>query len=304
LIDGYNLIFRCFYGINSPLNSPQDGMPTQALYGWLRAVWRLQDAQRANRSLAFFDLGPPARQLALHPEYKAQRKPTPEGLVQQVPWIKVLCQAMGTTVIERHGTEADELLAATARHITQSGAADKAIIVSADKDFAQVLEQDRIIQLLPPAPGHEHWQVLQANDVVAKWGVRHTQMADWLALVGDAADNIPGLPGVGPKTACQWLGHYGSLENLLEATATADTAVQGPIAQRFLPLIAQHRDLLLRNKALVQFEYPPLDPLPAAPAPDVAALRKLLTTWGMHAGLKELDKRYPAQSDFLSALLP
>jgi len=137
LIDGFNLAFRAFYGMPE-LTRSSDGFPTGALHGWVKTLWRLIDEQRpSGGALVFFDLGGSQERLALHPEYKAQRRETPEALTQQLPFIRELTRAMGLGGIEREGVESDDLLAAQA--VALAHGCDTVRIVSADKDFAQVV---------------------------------------------------------------------------------------------------------------------------------------------------------------------
>ena len=214
LIDGFNLAYRCFFAL--PELTRADGHPTGALHGWVKSIWRLQDQERPLRSIAFFDLGGAQDRLALLPEYKAQRKEMPEPLQKQVPLIKELTRLMGLVGIEVEGVESDDLLAAKACAVAKAG--DEALIVSADKDFAQIVGE-RIRILLPPPPGNPKagWRFMDTAGVVEKFGVEPRQIADYLALVGDTSDNIPGLYGVGPKTAAKWLLAHGSLESVIGA---------------------------------------------------------------------------------------
>ena len=202
LVDGFNIAYRCFFAV--PELTRADGFPTNAVHGWVKSLWRLADQERPAATLVFFDLGGAQDRLALHPEYKAQREEMPEALVKQLPYIKAVTRAMGLVGVEKAGVESDDLVASQAVHLAALG--HEVLIVSADKDFAQIVGE-RINMLLPPPSANPKlgWRRLDAAGVEEKFGIPPAQIAGYLALVGDTSDNIPGIEGVGPKTAVKWL---------------------------------------------------------------------------------------------------
>ena len=135
LVDGFNLAYRCFFAI--PELARADGFPTNALHGWVKSLWRLEDQEKPERVLVFFDLGGAQDRLALLPEYKAQREEMPDPLAKQIPVIKSLTRAMGLGGVEQDGVESDDLLASYAAAL--AGRGHEVLIVSSDKDFAQVV---------------------------------------------------------------------------------------------------------------------------------------------------------------------
>ena len=282
LVDGLNLAFRAFYGM--PELTRTDGFPTGALHGWVKSLWRLADDECPAATLVFFDLGGSQDRLAIHPEYKAQRQETPEALVQQLPFVKSLTRAMGLVGIEQHGVESDDLLASQAVKLAEAG--HEVLIVSADKDFAQVVD-DRIKMLLPPTPANPKagWRLMDAEGVLQKFGVTPAQIADYLALVGDTADNIPGLAGVGPKTAAKWLQAYGDLEGVI---AHANEVKP----DRFREKITADAERLRMNLQLTRFDLN----LPTVAAeqtePQIGELLRLLEELEMKSTLNEARKRY------------
>src|SRR5687767_2817335 len=145
LVDGFNLAYRCFHAL--PELTRADGFPTGALHGWVKSLWKLIDQEKPDATLVFFDLGESLDRVALHAEYKAQRKPMPEPLQKQIDPIKGLTRAMGLAGIEVDGVESDDLLAAEAVTLAKNG--HEVIIVSSDKDFAQIVS-DKIKIMLPP----------------------------------------------------------------------------------------------------------------------------------------------------------
>jgi DNA polymerase-1 len=287
LLDGFNLAFRAFYGM--PELTRADGFPTGAVHGWVKTIWRLQDQEKPGATLAFFDLGGAQDRLALLPEYKAQRKETPPPLVQQLPVIKELTRAMGLVGIELDGVESDDLLASQARVLANAG--HDVLIVSADKDFAQMVD-DRIRILLPPPTANPKlgWRVLDAAGVTEKFGVPPAQIADLLALVGGTSDNIPGINGVGPKTAAKWLGEFGDLAGVL-----AHAEALNP--ERFRAAVAAETDKLRRNLRLttLRTDCPMVTAAPGVP--DAASVFALLEAMEMRSSLAEARRRYSGQGE-------
>lgn len=287
LVDGYNMAFRAFYGM--PELTRSDGFPTGALHGWIKTMWKLQDQEKPDGMLVFFDLGGSTHRLALHPEYKAQRKETPAPLEQQMPVIKDLTRAMGLVGVEVDGVESDDLLASHARMLAKAG--HDVLIVSADKDFAQCVDE-RIKILLPPPTANPKlgWRLLDAAGVVEKFGVPPAQIAEYLALIGDTSDNIPGVDGVGPKTAAKWFAEHKTLEGIIAGAATLKP-------DRFRELVAQAAERLRMNLVLTtlhpQAELPHVSPA----APERARLFELLRSLEMKSSLADAEKRYAAQAE-------
>lgn len=284
LLDGYNLAFRAFYAMPETLTR-SDGMPTGAIHGWVRTLWWLEDNQKADCAVTFFDLGGAARHEALLADYKAQRTEMPDAMRRQVPYMKQLSTLMGFGAIERDGVEADDLIATWCRRLTEEGHCVK--IVSADKDLGQCLRMDNVRQLLPPPTANPKlgWRELDPAGVEAKFGVPPRCVPDFLALVGDTSDNIPGLDGVGPKTAAKWLQQFYDLEGVI-----ANCGDLKPV--RFQSLVHQRRDDLRRNLKLTTLDFDvPTDSLECAPR-DAAAVVALLEELEMKRGVIDARQRY------------
>jgi DNA polymerase-1 len=281
LVDGYNLAFRAFYGM--PELRRADGFPTGALHGWVRSLWAVEDQLKPDRLVVAFDLGGAARQTALHADYKANRADTPADLERQIPALKRWVRACGHGPVEKEGIEADDLIAALAR--TQARAGHEVWVVSADKDFAQLIAPG-IFQLLPPPTANPRlgWRPLDRAAVEAKFGVPPECIAALLALVGDTADNIPGLRGVGPKTAAQWLRRYGNLEAII-----ANCGELQP--RRFQALVHAGRDDLRRNLAMTTLDDAHELPLEDLPPADPAAAIALLEEMDMPGTVNSLRRR-------------
>jgi DNA polymerase-1 len=282
LVDGFNLAYRCYFAI--PELTRADGLPTNAVHGWLKSLWRLADQEKPVATLVFFDLGGAQDRLALLPEYKAQREEMPAALVRQLPHIKAMTRAMGLVGVEKAGVESDDLLASQAVHLAAQG--HDVLIVSSDKDFAQIVGERIKIMLPPPSANPKiGWRRLDAAGVIEKFGVPAARIPDFLALVGDASDNIPGIEGVGPKTAARWLQHFGSLEGVI-----AHARELKP--ERFQESVCALSDLIRRNLKLTTLNLGLATIAAEKPAADPAELLRLLDELEMKSSLAEARQRY------------
>lgn len=282
LVDGFNLAYRCFHAL--PELTRTDGFPTGALHGWVKSLWKLIDQEKPDSTLVFFDLGESQDRIALLPEYKAQRKPMPDPLRQQIDPIKALTRAMGLAGIEAEGVESDDLLASEAVKLARAG--HEVMIVSGDKDFAQIVD-DRVKIMLPPPSANPKlgWRLLDAAGVQEKFGVPPTQIADYLALVGDTSDNIPGLDGVGPKTASKWLAECSSVEGVIAKASELKP-------ERFRDAVAAQADRLRMNLKLTTLNLALPEVKPEWRTPQPEELFRLLGSFEMRSTLAEAQKRY------------
>jgi len=287
LVDGFNLAYRCFHAL--PELTSSQGFPTGALHGWVKSLWKLFDQEQPDATLVFFDLGESEDRVALHAAYKAQRKPMPDPLRQQIEPIKALTRAMGLAGIEQQGVESDDLLASEAVSLARAG--HDVVIVSSDKDFAQIVDERIKIMLPPPSANPKlGWRLLDAGGVREKFGVPPVQIAHYLALVGDTSDNIPGLDGVGPKTAARWLAECGgSVECVLEKAAALQP-------ERFRAMVAASAERLRLNLRLttLNLALPPVKPEWRTPNPE--ELYRLLESFEMRSTLADARKRYGADT--------
>lgn len=283
LVDGFNLAYRCFHAL--PELTRADGFPTGALHGWVKSLWKLIDQEKPDATLVFFDLGESQDRLALLAEYKAQRKPMPDPLRQQIEPIKTLTRAMGLAGIEEDGVESDDLLASEAVKLAERG--HDVVIVSSDKDFAQIVN-DKITIMLPPPSANPKlgWRRMDASGVQEKFGVPPAQIAHYLALVGDTSDNIPGLDGVGPKTAAKWLAECGgSVECVIEKAAELKP-------ERFREAVVQAAERLRVNLKLTTLNLNLPEVKPEWRTPQPAELFRLLDGYEMRSTAAEARKRY------------
>lgn len=293
LVDGFNLVFRSHFAMErSNLRRQSDQFPTGALHGWIKSLQDLREGQKPDRSVVFFDLGGSDRHLAVLPEYKGQRDDTPEDIILQLPEIKKLTALLGFEVIEKRGVEADDLIATAVQKLSAQG--HECVIVSADKDFGQCVG-GTVTQLAPPPTANPAlgWRHLDAAGVEEKFGVPPSLIADYLALIGDTSDNIPGLKGVGPKTAVKWLKQYGGLEAILAAADTIE-----PV--RFAEQIKTEADRIRSNLNLVRFQTHFEVELGGSVIEDTTAVAEFLLSMEMHSTLK----RYQAKHGLISSEVP
>ena len=215
LLDAYALIFRGYYAFikNPRINSK--GMDTSAIMGFMNSLFDVIRREKPDHLAVCFDKGGSEVRTEMYSEYKANRDATPEPIMIAVPYIQDILKAMHIPVVELPGCEADDIIGTLAKQAEKEGY--KTYMVTPDKDFAQLVSEN-IFMYRPARMGNgiEIWGI---PEVQKKFGVeRPEQVIDFLGMMGDSADNIPGLPGVGEKTAKKFLAEFGSMENLLANT--------------------------------------------------------------------------------------
>lgn len=209
LIDGHSILNRAFYGVPDLTNS--EGLHTNAIYGFLNIMFKILDEEKPEYLTVTFDVHAPTFRHEMYAEYKGTRKPMAEELRQQVPVIKEVLQAMNIEIIEQAGLEADDLLGTISRTCEEQGM-DVAII-SGDRDTLQLATEHVKIRIPKTKQGRTEVEDYYAADVKTAYGVTPVEFIDVKALMGDSSDNIPGVPGVGEKTATKIIQQYGSIEN-------------------------------------------------------------------------------------------
>ncbi len=210
LIDGLSILHRTFYGLPDLTNS--EGLHTGAVYGFINILYRLLQEEQPDSLIIAFDVSAPTFRHKLFEAYKGTRKPMPEELRQQIPLIKEVLDAMGVCRYEQAGLEADDILGTLARN----GEADgyDVTLVSGDRDLLQIATEKIMITIPKTQRGGTEIFRYHAEDVKAEWGVTPEQFIELKALMGDTADNIPGVPRVGEKTAKELMTTYGSIEEI------------------------------------------------------------------------------------------
>lgn len=216
LVDASNMFFRAFFAI-PPLTNDK-GMPTNALYGFLSMSLKLMREVRPEYLVYCFDRKEPSFREEMYPEYKAHREEMPDNLKPQIPYLRLLTERLGIPLLDAQGFEADDVIGTLARLGVKNHV--NVVIVSGDKDFAQLV-----------GPGISLYDTMKdvrtdVDGVKAKFGIRPDQMIDYLALVGDASDNVPGVRGVGPKGAQKLLGDFETLDGIYQNIDSIKGATQ------------------------------------------------------------------------------
>jgi len=279
IIDGHAYAYRAFHAIRD-LRSP-DGRPTNAVYGFVKMLAKLRTAVEPSHLIVVWDGGLSAERIAKLPEYKAQRPGMPDDLKPQLDEIVDYLKAVGVASFCRLGVEADDYIACLARRAVDAGMT--AVIASSDKDFMQLVSA-RVGLLNPNDKSETIWT---DGQVRAKAGVGPAQIVDWLSLTGDTVDNIPGVAGVGPKTATELLNQFGSVGALYGRLDEVKS-------ERLRGALREAADAVRRNQELVRLQ----DDLPCEFSPEALAekpadagrLRELYLRWGFKGLLAALDE--------------
>ena len=291
LIDGSSFLFRAYHAV-PPLSNPK-GEPTNAIYGVSNMLRKLINDYPTEYFTVVFDAPGKTFRNEIYDQYKAHRPPMPDDLRVQIEPLHQLIKAMGLPLIMESGVEADDVLGALAQHAAQQGF--KVIISTGDKDMAQLVTEQIILENTMSNTR------MDRQGVIDKFGVAPEQIIDYLALMGDTSDNIPGVPKVGPKTAAKWLEQYQTLENLV---ANADK-ITGKIGENLrasldqLPLAKQ----LTTIKTDLNLPYGMADL--KKQTIDTQALKEILIQLGFSSWVKTLDNQSsPATQDASSATAP
>ena len=275
LVDGSSYLYRAFHAIRDLSNSR--GEPTNAIYGVLNMLRRLHKDYPAEYSACVFDAKGKTFRDDLYPQYKANRPAMPDDLASQIAPLKEAIVAMGWPLIEVSGVEADDVIGTLARQAEQAGM--RVVISTGDKDITQLVTQQ--VTLVNTMSNEK----LDIAGVEQKFGVLPERIIDYLTLIGDAVDNVPGVPKVGPKTAVKWLTQYGTLDNIVKNAPDIGGAV-GENLRQSLDWLPQARHLLT-IKCDVEL---PLRIDELAPQPqDVATLSTLFERFEFKTWRRELD---------------
>lgn len=209
LIDGHSILNRAFYGLPDLTNS--EGVHTNAVYGFLNIMTRILEEEKPQYLTVAFDVHAPTFRHQMYEAYKGTRKPMPQELREQVPLIRQVLEVMGVCIVSREGYEADDLLGTIARRGEARGL--EVTVVSGDRDLLQLATEKILVRIPKTRGGKTVIEDYHAAQVQETFQVTPPQIIELKALMGDTADNIPGIPGVGEKTAAKIIGAYGSIEN-------------------------------------------------------------------------------------------
>ena len=291
LIDASVYVFRAWYSLPPDLRDA-DGNPTQALYGFARFLGDLIEQRRPQYLAVAFDesLGATGYRERLYPAYKANREPAPAELKRQFALCREYCRHLGVAEYASEEYEADDLIGTLAARMRQHGL--RITVVSRDKDLSQLV-----------GPGDVFWDYggseYRYEDIAGRFGVPPERMADYLALTGDSVDNIPGVPGIGPKTAAALMTAYATLEEIYaDLAGTGLLSVRG--AARLPERLALHREAAFLARSLTRIHC--AAPLPGERQallrnrPDVAGVSAFCTRHGFGALLARQAERIAALS--------
>lgn len=282
LVDGSSYLYRAFHAMPALMNAK--GFPTGAIYGVINMLRRLLKDHSPERIAVVFDAKGKTFRDDLFPAYKATRKAMPDELVLQIEPLHTLIKSLGIPILVEAGVEADDVIGTLAKAAEKQGI--DTLISTGDKDIAQLVSEH--ITLVNTMT--DTW--LTPDSVVEKFGVAPAQIIDYLTLVGDTSDNIPGITGVGPKTAVKWLNTFGSLDNLM-AHAAEVTGKVGDNLRAGLGQIPLSRTLTtIRTDIALPVKIEELKPQPA----DTEQLKKLFQEFEFKNWLNELLQQAPAAS--------
>jgi DNA polymerase-1 len=287
IVDGHAYAYRAFHAIRE-LRSPS-GQPTNAIYGFVKMLEKMRQAIGPTHLIVVWDGGLSVERLKLLPDYKAQRPAMPADLSPQLDGLVNYLKAAGIAQFCGDGIEADDYIASLARKADE--ASWNVVVASSDKDFMQLVSA-RIGLLNPNDKSGAVWT---GEQVFAKTGVAPERVVDWLALMGDAVDNIPGVPGVGPKTAADLIAQFGAVENVL--------ARVNEVRSERLRLALQNAAAdIRRNLDLVRLPQLPCDFTPeklAVGQIDRETLAELFVGWGFKGMLAALQATKEEQTELI-----
>lgn len=288
LIDGSSFLYRAYYALPD-LRSPS-GKPTGAIYGILNMLRRLErDYPKAYLTCVFDAKGKTFRDL-IYPEYKANRPAMPDDMSAQIAPIHEAIQYLGWPILSVEGIEADDVIGTLAEKAKAQGY--ETIIATADKDMAQLVNEN--VTLINTMSNEK----LDHDGVIAKFGLPPSLMTDYLSLIGDSADNIPGIPKVGPKTALKWLQQYGSLENIL-AHASDIKGVVGQNLRESSSWLHQAKELItIKTDCDLGIKTDTIEEAFARKPVNLKALKNFFSEYGFKTWLKEAES---AEQETLSS---
>ena len=285
LVDGSSYLYRAFHAMPDLRNGA--GEPTGAIYGMVNMMRRARSELKADHIACVFDAKGKTFRDEMYSEYKAHRSPMPEDLVKQIEPIHAIVKALGWPVLMVSGVEADDVIGTLACQATQAGW--ETIISTGDKDLAQLVNP--AVTLINTMTNEK----LDIDGVIEKFGVPPERIVDYLSIIGDTVDNVPGVPKAGPKTANKWLAEFGDLDNLM-ANADQVKGVVGDNLRASLDWLPQARQLItVKTDCDLSPHLPGLDDLHAK-SEDAALLRELFERYAFKTWLRDVEKQLTSPS--------
>jgi len=285
LVDGSSYLYRAFHAMPDLRNGA--GEPTGAIYGMVNMMRRARSELKADHIACVFDAKGKTFRDEMYSEYKAHRSPMPEDLVKQIEPIHAIVKALGWPVLMVSGVEADDVIGTLACQATQAGW--ETIISTGDKDLAQLVNSS--VTLINTMSNEK----LNIEGVIEKFGVPPDRIVDYLSIIGDTVDNVPGVPKAGPKTANKWLAEFGDLDNLM-ANADQIKGVVGENLRASLTWLPKARELItVKTDCDLSPHLPGLDDLHAK-SEDAALLRELFERYAFKTWLRDVEKQLTSPS--------
>ena len=293
LVDGSSYLYRAFHAMPDLRNGA--GEPTGAIYGMVNMMRRARSELKADHIACVFDAKGKTFRDEMYSEYKAHRSPMPEDLVKQIEPIHAMVKALGWPILMVSGVEADDVIGTLACQATEAGW--ETIISTGDKDLAQLVNPS--VTLINTMTNEK----LNIEGVIEKFGVPPDRIVDYLSIIGDTVDNVPGVPKAGPKTANKWLAEYGDLDNLM-ANADQVKGVVGENLRASLTWLPQARQLItVKTDCDLSPHLPGLDDLHAK-AEDAPLLRELFERYAFKTWLRDVEKKLESPSDMAPESVP
>ncbi len=233
VIDGNSILNRAFYGImGSKMLQTSDGTYTNAVYGFLTIMFKLIEDLEPKYMVVAFDLKAPTKRHELYKEYKGTRHGMPDELASQMPIIKEVLSAMNITVITKEGYEADDILGTLSRYGEANGL--EVVLLTGDRDSFQLATNQTIIRIPRTKQGKTETENFDREKIIETYGVEPIQLIEVKGLMGDTSDNIPGVPGVGEKTALNLIKEYGNIDNLYEKIENGEAQLKGKLLENLV----------------------------------------------------------------------
>jgi len=290
LIDGSNYLFRAFYAIRELSNSK--GFPTNAIYGFTTMLMKLLRERNPDYIAIAFDVKGPTFRHDAFDQYKATRKATPDTLIPQISYVKDIVRGFSIPVLECQGIEADDIIGTLARRYAERGM--NIFIVSGDKDLLQLISEDVVMIDTMKDKTYDEAAVRE------RFGVGPDKVVEILGLTGDASDNIPGVPGIGPKNAQRLIEEYGTVEEIIRNVDKLKNARAKQSIREFAGQARMSRDLaVIRTDADFDFDLEKC----RYTAPDVEALKSLFQEFEFSSLIQELKSKGFSDKDLIEASL-
>ncbi|MFO1258129.1 MAG: DNA polymerase I [Gammaproteobacteria bacterium] len=282
LVDGSSYLFRAYHAL-PPLTTSK-GVPTGAMYGVLNMLRKLMVEQKPQYAAVLFDTKAKTFRHEMYKDYKANRPEMPEDLAVQIKPLHETIRALGLPLLAIEGVEADDVIATLARHAKAKNI--KVLVSTGDKDLAQIVNEH--VTLINTMSG----EVLDPKGVEAKFGIKPAQITEYLALVGDTSDNVPGIPKVGPKTAVKWLHAYGSLDNVVKSANEITGKIGENLRSNLAQLALSHDLVKVKSDVPLPIDFDQLVP----GQPDAEKLLDLFSEYEFKTWFKELESKAPRNS--------